>query len=119
MSEHDSPNHTRRGKFAPGNNAWAEARARRQKNGAIRVGNATDKGKGIVDGMLEIARDPTHRDRYKALDWLWKLYAGKEVERLEVTGPGGAHLNPLHSFTPEQLLAFAQGRMKLEEPEKP
>jgi hypothetical protein len=105
-----SGNHDRQGRFQPGNSARAESQRVRQRNTGIRIHQGTNSGRDLVDWMLEVAKDVTHRDRVKAIDWLWTRWAGKVPDKLEVTGEDGKPLNPLHGFTPEQLLALASAK---------
>ena len=103
-------NHDRRGRATKGNNLRGEVKAKRQRGLARMLAQETQDGLEMGRVMLEIARDPSHRDRFKAADWVVIRLMGKPPEKLEVTGKDGTPINPLHSFTPEQLLALATSK---------
>lgn len=106
VGEPTSTNHDRRGKFASGNNARAEVRAKRQRGMARLIATETKSGEEMVRAALEIMRDGAHRDRLKAIDWLTVRMCGKVPDKIEVSGEDGKPLNPLAGLTPEQLLAL-------------
>lgn len=107
--------HDRRGRFAKGNNAATENRAKRQRGMSRRIAQETRSGMELVELALEIARERGHRDQLKAIDWLTIRMCGKVPDKLEVSGEDGKPLSPLATYTPEQLLALAKAAPPTEE----
>lgn len=108
----ENKNHDRKGRAAPGNNLRGEVKAKRQRGLARMLAQETENGLEMGRAMLEIARDKQHKDRFKAADWVVVRLMGKPPEQVEVSGPNGQPVNPLASWTPEQLLALTKGGEK-------
>ena len=108
----DAPtqNHDRLGRAVRGNNLRGEVKQKRQRGLARMLAQQTENGLEMGRVMLEIARDPSHRDRFKAADWVVTRIMGKPPETLEVTGKDGAPISPLAGMTPAELLALATGQ---------
>lgn len=108
----DTPthNHDRMGRAVKGNNLRGEVKQKRQRGLARMLAQQTENGLEMGRVMLEIARDPTHRDRFKAADWVVTRIMGKPPETLEVTGKDGKPINPLASVDVADLLALAKAK---------
>ena len=102
--------HTRKGKFAPGNNAAAANRTKRQRGMARLIATETRSGLEMVEAALDIMRNKEHRDRLKAIDWLTIRLCGKVPDVVEVTGKDGQPLNPLAKVDVADLLALAKAQ---------
>lgn len=105
-----SPNHDRLGRAAPGNNLRAEAKKKKARGLARMLAQETENGLEMGRVMLEIARDATHRDRFKAADWVVTRVIGKPVEKIELTGQDGKSLNPFAGVDLADLLALAKAK---------
>lgn len=105
-----TPNHDNRGRAAKGNNLRGEVRAKRTRGLARFLAQETENGLEMGRVMLEIARDASHRDRFKAADWVVVRLMGKPADKVEVTGAKGEPLNPLAKVSIEDLLALAKAR---------
>jgi len=104
----DGHNHDRRGRATPGNNLRGEVKAKRQRGLARMLAQETENGLEMGRVMLGIARDPQHRDRFKAADWVVVRLMGKPVEKIELTGQDGKPLSPLAGVDVADLLALAR-----------
>lgn len=106
----ERPNHDTKGRACKGNNLRGEVKKKRQVGLARMLAQETENGLEMGRVMLEIARDPQHRDRFKAADWVVVRLMGKPAERMEVTGADGAPLSPLAKVSVEDLLALAKAK---------
>lgn len=54
-------------------------------------------------GLAEIVRNPSHKDRQKAIEYVLNRKHGKPTERREISGPDG---QPVSKQFPELLAAL-------------
>lgn len=111
-SGRDPNRNSRDGTFKSGNRARTEVMAQRQRGMAKWIAKNTSSGIELAAAALEIARDASHRDRLKAIDWLTVRMCGKVPDKIEVSDADGRPLNPLAGLTAEQLLSLAKGETK-------
>ena len=57
----------------------------------------TKDGKELAEIMLQIARDPNHRERVKTIEWLADRGFGRSVTTLEISGKDGGPIQVEHA----------------------